>query len=476
MMKMIDNVLMMFRQCFSRSATFCWFVIIVIGMMARSDNLGVTSIIRALFLKPQYEPLNNFFRSNAWKLRELETTWCEAVNKFAPLLKIDGTSVLVGDGKKEPKEGRRMPAVKRMHQESENSSKAENIFGHLFGCVGILAESNGKTHCIPLVSELQDGVKEIMSWDECKGVRQRTHPVEMITLAHRLARTCFTGAILLLDRYFLSIPALQRLDALNASGGNLRAIIMAKSNIVAYEIPIRKTGMRGAPRKKGKSIKLAELFNTQTDNFKSIDAVLYGKKVELRYLSKVFVWGQGYYRILRFVLVDMGGKRVIIASTDVTIDPVDIITLYAKRFSIECTFKSLKQDAAAFSYRFWSKSMPKLNRYAKTNEADRTTQIKMEHARNAVRKTLDAIEGYMFCGLVSTGIMQILSLHGEVHPMLYRYQRTLPRYAASVAIIAEYLRKNIIPLLFAEPNLSITKIIIGKQNVKNTRQSDKKAS
>jgi hypothetical protein len=79
-------------------------------------------------------------------------------------------------------------------------------------------------------------------------VRQRTHPVEMITLAHRLARTCFTGAILLLDLYFLSIPALQRLDALNAAGGNLRAIIMAKSNIVAYEIPIRKTGMRGAPR------------------------------------------------------------------------------------------------------------------------------------------------------------------------------------------------------------------------------------
>jgi hypothetical protein len=172
----------------------------------------------------------------------------------------------------------------------------------------------------------------------------------------------------------------------------------------------------------------------------------------------------------------MGGKRVIIASTDVTIDPVEIITLYAKRFSIECTFKSLKQDAAAFSYRFWSKSMPKLNRYAKTNEADRTTQIKMEHARNAVRKTLDAIEGYMFCGLVSTSIMQILSFHDEVHPMLYRNLRTPPRYTASVVIITEYLRKNIIPFLFAEPNLSIIKIIIGKQNVKNTQQSDKKAS
>lgn len=31
-----------------------------------------------------------------------------------------------------------MPDVKKLHQESENSSKAEYIFGHMFGEVGVL--------------------------------------------------------------------------------------------------------------------------------------------------------------------------------------------------------------------------------------------------------------------------------------------------------------------------------------------------
>lgn len=51
---------------------------------------------------------------------------------------VQGMVVLVGDGMKQAKEARRMPGVKKLHQESENSSKADYIFGHLFGAVGIL--------------------------------------------------------------------------------------------------------------------------------------------------------------------------------------------------------------------------------------------------------------------------------------------------------------------------------------------------
>lgn len=46
-----------------------------------------------------------------------------------------------------------MLAVKRLHQESENSSKAEFTFGHMFGGVGDLAGNAKKFFCIPISNE-----------------------------------------------------------------------------------------------------------------------------------------------------------------------------------------------------------------------------------------------------------------------------------------------------------------------------------
>ena len=52
MLNFIDKVLYQFESCFSRKASFRWFVTITIGFMLRSDKLGVTSVIRDLALSP----------------------------------------------------------------------------------------------------------------------------------------------------------------------------------------------------------------------------------------------------------------------------------------------------------------------------------------------------------------------------------------------------------------------------------------
>ncbi|WLR42541.1 hypothetical protein LC087_17925 [Bacillus carboniphilus] len=53
MWKRIDKELSEFKTCFTRQATYEWFVIIVIGLILRSDQLGLTSIIRELSLAPK---------------------------------------------------------------------------------------------------------------------------------------------------------------------------------------------------------------------------------------------------------------------------------------------------------------------------------------------------------------------------------------------------------------------------------------
>ncbi len=64
MLNFIDKILCQFESCFSRKASFRWFVTITIGFMLRSDKLGATSVIRDLALSPDcYPSLIHFFRS-----------------------------------------------------------------------------------------------------------------------------------------------------------------------------------------------------------------------------------------------------------------------------------------------------------------------------------------------------------------------------------------------------------------------------
>lgn len=131
MLKYLNELLLPFRSCFSRQATFEWFVVLVVGFMLRSDHLGMTSVIRDLSLNGRcYETLIHFFRSFGWSTSSLRQKWLQVVRQYAPLLVIQGRVILVGDGMKQAKEDRRIPGVKKLHQESENVSKSDYIFGH----------------------------------------------------------------------------------------------------------------------------------------------------------------------------------------------------------------------------------------------------------------------------------------------------------------------------------------------------------
>ena len=127
-----------------------WFVTITVGLMLRSDKLGVTSVIRDLALCPGcYDSMIHFFRASSWSLDSLRRCWFSAVRQYAPLYKEGNLHILVGDGVKQSKEGRRMPGVKKLFQESENSAKPEYIHGHMFGGLGILAGNIRSWACIP---------------------------------------------------------------------------------------------------------------------------------------------------------------------------------------------------------------------------------------------------------------------------------------------------------------------------------------
>lgn len=471
MIRFIESVLSSFRKCFSRNGCFKWFVVIVTALMLRGDKLGVTSFIRDLDLSHKcYENLLHFFHSGSYLLSSLRAQWYRIVLEKAPIYKVEGRSVLIGDGVKQSKEALRMPGVKKMVQESETSSKPEYIHGHLFGVIGIIISGWNSKFCLPLKSNIQDGLKAIASWPESKGIidiSDKSH-VEQIIEGGFEASGVIGRSFLVLDRYYLSRPALELLDSRNSSSGDIDGssvtiITKAKANCTAYRHPHRKAGSKGRPPKKGKSVKLTSLFS-QKRFFKEATVRLYGKDETVSYYCLDLLWGQGLYRELRFVLVKYHGQNSILVSTDTTLDPLTIIELYGIRFSIEENFREFKQQIGGFSYHFWTASMPKLNHFAKKG-TDPLESLSDTHGRKKILETIKAIEAFVFCSSVAMGVLQMLALDKKYKDEIKaaRYLRTASKDTPSEATVMYYFRKRIFHILARNPRSFVTQFIREKQ-------------
>lgn len=264
MLKLIDIILQQFRICFKRGETFGWFVIIIVGMLLRTEVRGITTIIGCLGLEPRcYETMLHFFRSRAYELERMKSKWQDIVLQHVKPVMLDDSMILIGDHIKVSKEARRMPGVKKLHQDSENAGKAEYTFGHQHGMLGVLAE--GKTYqCVPLDIELQDGIDEITCLGDDtetaqislqKMKEENNSIMKMIQMAGRFAKTKAVKVTVLLDAFFTSGDAFAATDRMNHELGTqqITLITRAKANTVAFEDPepVIKRG-RGRPRKYGK--------------------------------------------------------------------------------------------------------------------------------------------------------------------------------------------------------------------------------
>jgi hypothetical protein len=147
------NAIELLRPAFSRLSTFLWFATIVAGMTVRADMLGVTSIVRALNLRPAlYHRLLAHFHSTGVKLDRLAALWAAVVLRLFPTaLRVNGRLILIGDGIKCPKRGKKMPAVKLLHQQSDANTKPEYIMG--IPCRRSASSSARRTASSPCLSQ-----------------------------------------------------------------------------------------------------------------------------------------------------------------------------------------------------------------------------------------------------------------------------------------------------------------------------------
>jgi hypothetical protein len=72
--------------------------------------------------------------------------------------------------------------------------------------------------------------------------------------------------------------------------------------------------------------------------------------------------------------------------------------------------ESVFQYGIRLCYHFWTKSLPKLNRFQKKTAPDPLDAVMTEKQRMAIQQTLKAIEGFVLCSCIALGLLQLLAI------------------------------------------------------------------
>ena len=442
------------RPAFSRLTTFMWFVTAVAGMTVRTDTLGVTSIVRALDLKPKlYHRLLANFHSTGVKHDRLAALWTQLVLRlFSRPVRVNGRLVLVGDGIKAPKRGKKMPAVKLLHQQSESNTKPEYIMGHSMQAVGLLVHAAASVFSVPLAARIHEG----LVWSNRD---QRTLLDKMLGLLDILALK--TSFYFVADAYY---AAGKMVTGLLGQGNHL--VTRVRSNAVAFAPAECKTGRRtrGRPKTYGKKMKLNSLL-ADVRSMQQLASPVYGEhNVTVRYRVCDLLWRPAG-RLVRFVVVVHPTRGAcILMCTDTSLDAIDIIRLYGLRFKIEHSFKQATRLIGSFAYHFWMKDMIPL-RYRNGNQyLHRTSPDYRDH----IKRKIKAYHVFVQAGVVGQGLLQYLAVAAPklVWDSFGSWIRTIrPGIPPSEFVVANALRQTLPEFLMnCAKGGSLAKFIADRQN------------
>lgn len=425
------NLVRELRPACSRTRSFLWLAVSLAGICTRADLAGVSSIVRALGLQEAYhDRLLDFFHSCAIKPDRLAQVWTGIVLRFFPaILKFNGRTVLLADGIKVPKSGKKMPGVKLLHQESGSNTKPEYIMGHSCQAVSLVVGAGTSAFAVPLAVRIHEG---LVFSNRCK--RKLTD--KMLSLVH------MTGIGLpfyfVADAYY----ACQTVAlGIIKDGGHI--VTRVRNNAVAYrnaKVSVQKSP--GRPKVYGKKIKLKSLFKEQGKMIET-DSPVYGEtKVVIRSQSVDLIW-KPLQRIVRFVVVIHPSRgKCLLMSTDLTLEPIDIIRLYGIRFKIEVSFKSALRVLGVYAYHFWMRPMKPI----KQNSGNQYLHHETEKYREAVQRKLDAYHRHIQVGIIAQGLLQYLS--SQFPAMVWKnfgsWLRTIrPGIPPSEMVTAQALRTSL---------------------------------
>lgn len=444
----LAQMLSTFRPLFTRHLPWTIFCAVILGFIGSPHVEGITSLCRFWRMEEAgYHQLLHFFHTSAWCLDAVVVYWSRLVVAQHVAVTVQGRPVLVGDHTYVVKDARRMPGVVTLHQESETQSKPTYFRGHQWGLVGLLVGSFSQAFCLPLEARLHQGFAHVQD-DETDEAQRPTLAVRLVSMALEFAVRHDTPSLLVLDAFFAIAPVFQ----LAASRWSRRLqqpflaiVTRAKKNYVAYEpAPPRATPSRGRPPIYGKARKLTTVFETHKEQFRTASCTVYGHVETVSYLVLNLLW-KPIHAPLRFVFAITSRGPIVLMCSDLDSDPLMAIALYCARVRVETLFAMLKSVLGAFTYRFWSKRLPRHSRKPTKNA---TLQAPPTEHLATVRRTWEACERFVMLGCIAVGLLQLVALKfpeqvwDGFRLFLRTRSRALPSERTVKAVLGQELARN----------------------------------
>jgi hypothetical protein len=436
------------RPACSRATTFLWLVVVLAALCLRPDLAGVTSLVRSLGLSDaSYYCLLHFFHSSALNLDRLTQLWWQILPHLfrRRLVRVNGRPVVLADGLKRPKEGRKMPAVKSLHQESRCNAKASFIMGHSLQAVALLVQAAGVCLAVPVAARIHEGIV----WS-ARDRRTLLDKLSALLLGLRGSGPLTVVA----DAYYAAAKFARSLLV-----GGHHLVTRVRSNAVAYFPPSPRRSRRlrrGRRRIYGPKTLLRDWFRFRKQFVKASSPVYGESGVTLRYLSHDLLW-RPLGQLVRFVWVSHPTRgNLILLCTDLTLDALEIIRLYGWRFKIEVSFKQAIHTVGAYAYHFWMQDMNPIHRGTGKQYVQRKSQLYREH----IRRKLGAYERHIQLGLIAQGLLQYLALSFRRVAWFnfHSYIRTVsPQKPPSEWVVSQALRHSWPDFLLGSSQSSILK-------------------
>ena len=379
------------RPTFSRQAAYAWFVVVFMGFTVRTDTLGVSSVVRALFLcSNAYPLLLHFFHASSWTVTELREHWWQFLAGHAEFYRIGDRILVVGDDTKQPKGARRMPGVRTIHQHSETSSKPSFFRGHEWG---FLCALTGKT---PVATPVWTKLYHVHDYE--------SRLADMLVQAVAFAQSLKQKILLVLDAGFVAGIVFK---VAAESQGWLHAVVRAKKNCTAYFPPKKRKSShrsRGRPRKYGDDVKVKTLFQRRERHFRTATVSVYGQQEEVQYFAIDLYW-KPCKELVRFVLARTSIGPIVLMCSDLTLDPLDALRAYCRRVKIETFFDTLKNRFGGLMYHFWSTYLEPVSRRPRHNEPVPPPSTNPQ----ATAVTAEAIEKFVHVQMLVIGVLQLMA-------------------------------------------------------------------
>ena len=451
MLGYVYHTLHTFRKVFTRHATWLTFCVVVLGFLGSTQIDGVSSLCRFWHLDtPGYLALLHFFRSSAWSLTGLLSCWWAFVWSQQQTVMVEGQAVLIGDHTLVAKDGRRMPGVVTLHQESETQSKPNYFRGHFWGAIGLLIGTVAQPFCVPLSLRLHQGFRHLRQPDSAEK-NPETSATRLVQMALDFAVNRGQPCILVLDAFFAVAAVFKLADSVwsvACKAPLLTILVRAKKNYTAY-FPAERPEHRGPgrPPTYGDKVKLYEVFDHR-HLFEHAPCQVYGALEDVSYLALNLLWKPtgGFIRFI-FALTSRG--PIVLMCSDLKMPPVTAIELYCLRVRIETLFAMLKHLIGAFRYHFWSKRLPRHSRKPKKNQ--HLKQPTKEDVKQ-VQSCWEGCERFAMLAAIALGLLQLIAL--KFSPQVWERFQTFLR-TRSRQIPSERTVKDVVAHLVLEDFLSV---------------------